>query len=275
MGLAGILTIALIVSADQSYAGINGLRAIRAFPPSSEQDPTARAIPVLTGLLDGIRELPIFGPAPVVPPSATAAPAAQGVAAPTAAPSAATPVPATGSTPPITTPTPSQAPSASPSPSPTPAPSVTPSPAPPATPTPAPTPSPTLAPGLALTTDRGASAIVALGDLVPGDVIDRTITLKNTGTLGFRYTVSASQTASTLLWTDTTQGLQLSVATTGGLVLYAGPLSGIGSLTGPTMLASGASETLRYTFTFPAAASDTFQGLVQDLTLVFTATQFP
>ena len=105
--------------------------------------------------------------------------------------------------------------------------------------------------------------------------MDRTITLKNTGTLGFRYTVSVSQTASTLLWTDTTQGLQLSVATTGGLVLYAGPLSGIGLLTGPTMLASGASETLRYTFSFPAGASDTFQGLVQDLTLVFTATQFP
>lgn len=262
MGLAGILTIALIVSADQAYAGIDGLRAIRAFPPSSEQDPTTtRAIPVLTGLLDGIRELPIFGPAPVVSPSATAAPAAPGVAAPTAAPSAATPVPAAASTPPITTPTPSQAPSASPSPSLTPA---LPS-----------TPTPTPAPGLALTTDRGASAIVALGDLVPGDVIDRTITLKNTGTLGFRYTVSASQTASTLLWTDTTQGLQLSVATTGGLVLYAGPLSGIGSLTGPTMLASGASETLRYTFTFPAGAPDPFQGLVQDLTLVFTATQFP
>ena len=275
MGLAGILTIALIVSADQSYAGIDGLRAIRAYPPSSEQDPTTtRAIPVLTGLLDGIRELPIFGaPEPVAPPSATAAPAAPGVAAPAAAPSVATPVPAAGSTPPITTPTPSQAPSASPSPSPTPAPSVTPSPAPPATPTPAPSPTP--APGVALTTDRGASAIVALGDLVPGDLIDRTITLKNTGTLGFRYTVSASQTASTLLWTDTTQGLQLSVATTGGLVLYAGPLSGIGSLTGPTMLASGASETLRYTFTFPASAPDSFQGLIQDLTLVFTATQFP
>ena len=31
MALAGILTIALIVTADESYAGINGLRAIRAF----------------------------------------------------------------------------------------------------------------------------------------------------------------------------------------------------------------------------------------------------
>ena len=68
MGLAGILTIALIVSADQTYAGIDGLRAVTAYPPLSEQDPVARpAIPVVTGLiglLDGIRELPLFGLSP-------------------------------------------------------------------------------------------------------------------------------------------------------------------------------------------------------------------
>lgn len=87
--------------------------------------------------------------------------------------------------------------------------------------------------------------------------------------------MSATQSASTLLWSDTTLGLQLIVATTGGLVLYSGPLSGIGSLAGPTVLAPGASETLGYTFAFPTAAPDAFQGLIQDLTLVFTATQYP
>jgi len=117
--------------------------------------------------------------------------------------------------------------------------------------------------------------LVDLTDLVPGDSVDRTITVLNTGTLAFRYAVSASQTASTALWTDPTLGLQLTVRTSGGAVLYAGPLSGLGVLAGPTTLAPGGTELLRYTFDFPASASNTFQGLVQDLTLVFDAVQFP
>lgn len=87
--------------------------------------------------------------------------------------------------------------------------------------------------------------------------------------------MSATQSASTLLWSDTTHGLQLTVATGGGTVLYSGPLSGLGSLAGPTTLAPGDTETLRYTFAFPTAAPDAFQGLVQDLTLVFSAIQYP
>ena len=118
-------------------------------------------------------------------------------------------------------------------------------------------------------------AIVTLGDLVPGDTISRTITVRNTGTLGFRYVVSATQTAGTLLWTDATNGLQLTVADSGGTVLYSGPLSALGTLAGPGTLAPGGTELLRYTFAFPASASDAFQGLLQDLTLVFTATQYP
>ena len=118
-------------------------------------------------------------------------------------------------------------------------------------------------------------AIVTLGDVVPGDTISRTITVKNTGTLGFRYVVSATQTAGTLLWTDTTNGLQLTVADGGGAVLYTGPLSALGTLAGPGTLAPGGTELLRYTFALPATASDAFQGLLQDLTLVFTATQYP
>jgi len=68
MGLAGILTIALIVSADQSYAGLAGLRAATAFAPATEQDPPAKGpIPILSGLLDGIHQLPGFAaPGPVV-----------------------------------------------------------------------------------------------------------------------------------------------------------------------------------------------------------------
>ena len=271
MGLAGILTIALIVSADQSYAGIDGLRAITAYPPASEQDPPRTGpIPVLTGLLDGIRELPIFAPAPAASPSpAIAAPG--GSVAPSAL------VQPAGSTPPAAgTPGPSMPPpSTGPAPTPSPSPTPSPTPAPTAPPAPTPTPTPTPTPPLALTTDRGATAVVSLGDLVPGDTVDRTITLKNTGSLGFRYTVSATQTASTLLWTDTTNGLQLTVATGAGAVLYSGPLSGLGALAGPATLIPGGTELLRYTFAFPVGAPDALQGLLQDLTIVFTATQFP
>ncbi len=262
MGLAGILTIALIVTADQSNAGVHAMRGVTAFAPASEQDPPATGqIPVLTGLLDGIRDLPVFAsPTPPAAPSASAQPANAPVAV--TAPQTTTPSAAA----PVLTPAPTVTPA------PTAPPSPTPSPIPPAAATPSPTPTP--AP-VQVSTDRGALAIVALADLVPGDTIARTITVKNTGALGFRYTVSATQTANTALWTDSTNGLQLTVADGGGLVLYSGPLSGLGFLAGPGTLAPGGTELLRYTFAFPASASDAFQRLIQDLTLVFTATQFP
>ena len=97
----------------------------------------------------------------------------------------------------------------------------------------------------------------------------------NRGSLAFRYAVSATQTASTALWTDTAHGIQLTVSTSGGTVLYSGPLSGLSALAGPTVLGPGASETLRYDFAFPASAPNSFQGLLQDLTLVFDAVQYP
>jgi hypothetical protein len=103
----------------------------------------------------------------------------------------------------------------------------------------------------------------------------RAITVQNTGSVAFRYTVSATQTASTALWTDTVDGLQLTVRDAGGAVVYAGPLSGLGSLAGPTVLAPGTTELLSYTLDFPASASNALQGLVQDLALVFDAIEFP
>ena len=103
----------------------------------------------------------------------------------------------------------------------------------------------------------------------------RAITVQNTGSVAFRYTVSATQTASTALWTDPVDGLQLTVRDAGGAVIYAGPLSGLGSLAGPTVLAPGTAELLSYTVDFPASASNTFQGLDQDLTLVFDAIEVP
>jgi hypothetical protein len=134
---------------------------------------------------------------------------------------------------------------------------------------------PTAAPALAISIDRGATAAFDLTRLIPGDSMTRAITVQNTGSVAFRYTVSATQTASTALWADTVDGLQLTVRDAGGTVLYAGPLSGLGSLAGPSVLAPGTTELLSYTVDFPASASNAFQGLVQDLTLVFDAIEFP
>jgi hypothetical protein len=266
MGLAGIVTVALIVSADRSYAGIDGLRAVRALVP---QDGIGRRIRDAA---------PFFFVEPAPDPEAAAVPASQpqpsprpvGPSSPPAGspsrPSAQTLVllpvaqqPAPTTAPPAVVP-PSSAPAA-------PSPSATPS----ASASPSPTPTPTLA----ITTDRGATAVVNLADLIPGDSLDRTITVKNAGGLDFKYTVSATQTTSTPLWTDTTNGLQLTVRTTLGAVLYSGPLSGLGFLAGPTVLTPGSTETLTYTVAFPASAPNAFQGLNQDLTLVFTAVQYP
>jgi len=134
---------------------------------------------------------------------------------------------------------------------------------------------PTATPALAISIDRGATAAFDLTRLIPGDSMTRAITVQNNGSVAFRYTVSATQTASTALWTDTVDGLQLTVRDAGGAVLYAGPLSGLGSLAGPTVLAPGTTELLSYTVDFPASASNAFQGLVQDLALVFDAIEFP
>jgi outer membrane biosynthesis protein TonB len=294
MGLAGILTVAIIVTADQSNAGIDGLRAVRALVPQNETDqPDVAQIPFLGRLVAVIHDVApdFFAPTPDAmtarpapsdapadassPPANSPPPSSQ----PTAAPLPAAQLPVSTTPPPSVTPPPT--PSASPSPSPVPSsPAVTPGPtAPPSgpTPTPAPTatPAPTPAPMLAITTDRGTTAAVNLTGLVPGDSIERAITVQNSGNVAFRYTISATQTASTLLWTDTTNGLQLVVRTSGSTVLYSGPLSGLGTIAGPTALAPATSELLRYTFYFPGNASNAFQGLVQDLALVFDAVEFP
>ena len=289
MGLAGVLTVALIVTADESYAGIDGMRALRAIVPENEQDhPDAVAgLPLVGGLVAAIHDLaPVFF-APAPPPSgdlpAVAAEPATASPRPANSPSprpqlTEAPVPAaqppSGSTPspaPTSSPTPTPSPSASPAPSNSSAPFISPAPAP----TPTPAPSATPAPTLAISTDRGATAVVNVGDLVPGDSMVRTISVQNSGSLAFRYTVSATATASTLLWTDPSDGLQLLVETTGGAALYAGPVSGLAAMAGPTTLAPGTTETLRYTFSFPATAPNGFQGLLQDLTLVFDAVEFP
>jgi len=295
MGLAGILTVALVVTADSVYADIDAMRGVSASAVRPE-DPPITKIPFLGGLLSKIHDIApsFFGPSPdsvLQPPKASSSPASSPSSSPspTASPRLSAPVggpfttPAPTRTPAPTAPaTPAPAasptaapPTAAPTAAPTSAPTASPTPVPTASPTPSPSPAPTAAPALAISIDRGATAAFDLTRLVPGDSMTRAITVQNTGSVAFRYTVSATQTASTALWTDTVDGLQLTVRDAGGTAIYAGPLSGLGSLAGPTVLAPGTTELLSYTVDFPTSASNAFQGLVQDLALVFDAIEFP
>lgn len=282
MALAGLLAVALTVTADRGNAGgIDGLRAVLPGPGAPAGQPASPPVlpsPTPTPAAAAVPPAPSASAAPAgtaLPGTSVAAPVpvatpVSGVAAPAptpAAPGAATP-------PASATPLPTIAPAPTVTPAPTPAPISAPATTPAPTATPAPTPTLTPAP-VALVTDRGASALVSLGDLVPGDVITRTMAVRNTGTSAFRYFVSVTQTAWTPLWTDPVDGLQLTLRDPGGTVLYSGPLSGLGTVSAPNVVAAGASDSLVYEFALPVTASNAFQGLVQDLTIVLTALQYP
>ena len=125
---------------------------------------------------------------------------------------------------------------------------------------------------LTMSNDKSASAsLISLTNLVPGDTANRTVTITNSGTVGFTYTTAISTGTSTLLWTDTTNGLQVSVKR-GATVLYSGALSGLTIAASPTIAAAGL-DTLTFDFSLPVSAGNTFQGLTQTFTITYTATQ--
>ena len=80
---------------------------------------------------------------------------------------------------------------------------------------------------LTMSNDKSAAAsLINLANLVPGDTAARTVTITNTGTVGMTYTGAISAVANTLLWSDTTNGIQVTVkrrATT----LFTGPLKNL------------------------------------------------
>lgn len=131
--------------------------------------------------------------------------------------------------------------------------------------------------------------------IVPGDTIQRSVNLTNTGNQDLAGVVlTTNATASSLLDTDTANGLQMTLDrcstpwveagtapaytyTCGGTAttLIASrptigtnlPLGAIDSLT------SAGTDHLRVTLTLPTAADNSFQGLTSNLTYTFTGTQ--
>jgi hypothetical protein len=140
----------------------------------------------------------------------------------------------------------------------------------------------------------GAVAIpVSTSGFMPGDSMTRAVTLANDGgsALG-SVSLTSTATASSILDTDKTNGLQLAVNacsvpwTQGGTataptytcpgtsrVLVSGPAVINSALAGPNSLAAGGTDYLTYSISLPTSADNTFQGKSSTLSLTFTGVQ--
>ena len=131
---------------------------------------------------------------------------------------------------------------------------------------------------LVISNDKpNAGDLVNITNLVPGDTAQRVVHVTNGGNTGFTYAGAVSATASTLLWTDTTYGLQATVyrcnnCTTPANSVYSGALKNMAIPASGTVAAAG-SDYLTFVFSLPTTAGNTFQSLTQDFTVTYTATQ--
>ena len=136
---------------------------------------------------------------------------------------------------------------------------------------------------------------VAAAGLVPGDTVQRAVTLSNTGTQGLSaVTLTTTASPSSKLDTDSTNGLHLALDAcsvpwteagtapaytytctgTTTAVLASQPVIGANTaLAGLSSLTAAASDNLRATLSLPAAADNTFQNLSSTNTFAFTGTQ--
>ena len=130
-------------------------------------------------------------------------------------------------------------------------------------------------------------------NFVPGDSMTRAVTLSNTGSAALStVTLGVTATTSSVLNTDTTNGLQLQVRscsqpwTQGGTAQsptytcagtttdrFSGPVIGNRTLTGLNSLNPSGTDYLTFSISLPTAADNTFQGKSSTLSLVFTGTQ--
>jgi spore coat-associated protein N len=130
---------------------------------------------------------------------------------------------------------------------------------------------------------------------VPGDTIQRSFDLTNTGSQNLAsVALTTTATASSLLDTDTTNGLQMvidrcsvawtesgsspafsyscsgsttTIITSRAVIQSSLTMSGLGALT------AGASDHLRLTLAFPPSAGASFQGISSTLSYSFLGTQ--
>ncbi len=136
---------------------------------------------------------------------------------------------------------------------------------------------------------------VPIAGLLPGDKVEKLVTLSNTGNSDLNavtLTTSAAAGTGSLLTTDLTNGLQLTiencssawtgtsapytcpVGSTKTTVLASTPIIGANTaLANLTAVTSGKIDNLKVTTSFPATAPNTFQGLSSTIGFDFTGTQ--
>ena len=136
---------------------------------------------------------------------------------------------------------------------------------------------------------------LAATGVVPGDTIQRSFDLTNTGNQSLAsVALTTTASPSSLLNTDTTNGLQMVLDrcsstwtesgtspaftyTCGGTlttVIASRPVIGSNlTLAGLSAMASGGTDHLRVTLTLPTTADNAFQGLTSTITYSFTGTQ--
>jgi hypothetical protein len=130
----------------------------------------------------------------------------------------------------------------------------------------------------------------AAADLIPGDSVTRTFTLKNDGSsdLG-TINLGSAATTSSILTTDVVNGLQLSVRSCAVAWTQSGngftcasdektllaPVAAVnnGTLNAPASLVAGQSDNLAISYGLPVSAGNEFQGKKAAFSLTFTATQ--
>ena len=151
-------------------------------------------------------------------------------------------------------------------------------------------PSNTFATGtLVLTTSSPAAAIMTISALKPGDSIARPLTLSNTGSINSTYTLTTTAPTSTLLDTDTTNGLKLEITrcttgawsggppsytcTGGGSAVVLGPVSIIQAAQAIGSLNASSSDNLLVKISLPSGAGNTFQNLSSTILFTWDATQ--
>ena len=136
---------------------------------------------------------------------------------------------------------------------------------------------------------------VGATNIAPGDTIQRAVDITNAGTIDFAsVSLTTNATATSLLDTDATNGLQMvvdkcsvawteagiapaytytcsgtttSVVASRAVIGAALPLGALASLT------NGGTDHLHVTLTLPATAGNTFQGLTSTVQYTFNATQ--
>ena len=234
-------------------------------PATSPPAQSTQVPPAATQVASPVPAVTQTVPAATAAATSTALPLATSTArsAPTLVPPAtSTPVPLPTDVPELPTAVPSATPTATPIPGATPVPSVT------------PTPVPEFLMDLSV---QGGSSVsfqpIFSGavEFKAGVTQTRTVNIQNNGSREFRYYLNTSG-GSGLLWTDTTNGLQLSVSRN-GVVVYSGPLSMADQQLG--QLARGGQDTLVIGVTLPSTADNRYQGLTTTMSYNFTAVAVP